>query len=542
MKRFLFFLLILAGGAYYVNQASLIPSWPPYPLPEWVPAWARIQPQGATPGDARGAGRRAGGGQGSGQGGGQGRGQGGGGGRGGPGQGGDGPVPVVVAAARYADVDVTVDAVGTVQALNTVTVRTQVDGKLIELDFKDGQDVKKGDVLARIDPATYQAQYDQMIAKKAQDEATLANARNDLIRYQKLAATEAGSKQQADTQRALVAQLEAQVAGDQAQIDNAKATLAYTTITAPIDGRTGIRLVDQGNILHASDQNGIVVITQVKPISVIFNLPQQQLRPVNTAMGKGSVRVQALEADNSTVIDTGTIQVIDNQVDQTTGTIKLKSIYPNADLQLWPGQFVNVRSFIDTLKHVVVVPTGAVQRGPNGAYVYVLAGKKAALRNVEIQRQNENDAVVKSGLTPPEEVVTSGFSRLTDGAEVRVAPAEAAPGEAAPSGERAAAAAAPTPSAADPSAGAPSPGGAPTPAAAPAAGTPPESGQRPQGGSGSQRKGGGGAAGVPGSGVPGSGGGGRRPRNGLGGPGGGPGQLGGPEQPGAQAPPQAPSQ
>jgi multidrug efflux system membrane fusion protein len=435
-------------------------------------------------------------------------------------------VPVVVAAARYADVDVTVDAVGTVQALNTVTVRTQVDGKLLELDFKDGQDVKKGDVLARIDPATYQAQYDQAIAKKAQDEAMLANARNDLVRYQRLASTEAGSKQQADTQKALVAQLEAQVAGDQAQIDNAKATLAYTTITAPIDGRTGIRLVDQGNILHASDLTGIVVITQLKPISVIFNLPQQQLRAVNAAMGKGAVKVQALEADNSTVIDTGTIQVIDNQVDQTTGTIKLKSIYPNAELQLWPGQFVNVRSFVDTLKHVVVVPTGAVQRGPNGAYVYVVNGSKAALRNVEIQRQNENDAVVKSGITPPEEVVTSGFSRLTDGAEVRVAPAEAAATGEAPSGERAAAASAPTPSAADPPAGAPAPAAAPGPAAAPPAGTPPEGGAHPA--AGGQRKWGGGG----GAGGPGSGGGGRRPRNGPAGAG----------QPGAPAPPQTPSQ
>jgi membrane fusion protein, multidrug efflux system len=310
--------------------------------------------------------------------------------------------------------------------LNTVTVRTQVDGRLMELDFQDGQDVKKGEVLARIDPATYQAQYDQAVAKKAQDEATLANARNDLIRYQKLAQTEAGSKQQADTQKALVAQLEAQVQGDQAAIDNAKATLAYTTIRAPIDGRTGIRLVDQGNILHASDANGIVVITQIQPISVIFNLPQQQLRAVNAAMVKGPVAVNALEADNTTVTDKGTIEVIDNQVDQTTGTIKFKANYPNADLQLWPGQFVNVRVYVDMLRHAVVVPTAAVQRGPNGAYVFVIDDNSTvSLRNVVAGRQNETQAVITSGLEPPERVVTTGFSRLTDGAKVEIATADA---------------------------------------------------------------------------------------------------------------------
>ena len=419
MKRILLLLIVLAGGAYYVNQAGLVPGWAPLPLPEWVPDWARIAPHAVTAnGQAGGGGGRRNGGQGqAGQGrGGQGRG----------GQGGDGPVPVVAAAARYEDVPVTADAVGTVQALNTVTVSAQVDGKILEIDFTDGQDVKKGDVLARIDPATYQAQYDQAVATKAKDEATLANARNDLIRYQKLAMTEAGSKQQADTQKALVAQLEAQVAGDQAQIDNTKATLGYTTIVAPIDGRTGIRQVDQGNIVRSAASNSIVVITQVKPINVVFNLPQQQLRAVNAAMVKGPVAVNVLEADNATVIDKGTVQVIDNQVDQTTGTIKLKSVFPNDHLQLWPGQFGNVRLYVDMLQHAVVVPTAAVQRGPNGAYVYVLGDNhKVALRNVTVGRQNETEAVVTSGLTPPEQVITTGFARLTDGSEVRLAPAEA---------------------------------------------------------------------------------------------------------------------
>jgi membrane fusion protein, multidrug efflux system len=411
MKRFLLLLLLLAGGAYYVNQAGLVPAWHRLPLPEWVPAWARVGP-GATAGaGSEGQGRRQA------RSGGQGR----------LGQGADeGPVPVVAAASRYEDVPVTADAVATVQALNTVTVRPQVDGKLIELDFTDGQDVKKGDVLARIDPATYQAQYDQAVAKKAQDEATLANARNDLLRYQRLAQTEAASKQQSDTQKALVAQLEAQVNGDQAAIDNAKAMLDYATIRSPLDGRTGIRLVDQGNILRATDITGIVIITQLKPISVIFNLPQQQLRAVNAAMAKGPVAVNALEADNTTIIDKGFIQVVDNQVDQTTGTIKFKALFPNEQLQLWPGQFINVRLYIDVLSHAIVVPTAAVQRGPNGAYVYVLGNNsKVSLRNVTIGRQNETQAVVSSGLTPPEQVVTTGFSRLNEGTEVRIAPAEA---------------------------------------------------------------------------------------------------------------------
>jgi multidrug efflux system membrane fusion protein len=491
MKRFFLLLLIVAGTAYYVNQAGLVPGWAPVPVPEWVPAWARIAPQ-ATPGSRGPGGTRRTGGAGGGQG------------RFGQGGASDGPVPVVVAAARYEDVPVTADTVGTVQALNTVTVRAQVDGKLIELVFKDGQDVKKGDVLARIDPATYQAQYDQAVAKKAQDEATLANARNDLIRYQRLASTEAGSKQQADTQRALVAQLEAQVNGDQAAVDNAKATLAYTTITAPIDGRTGIRLVDQGNILHASDAAGIVVITQVKPISVIFNLPQQQLQAVSSAMAKGQVTVQALDSDNITVIDTGFIQVIDNQVDQTTGTIKLKSVFPNANLQLWPGQFVNVRAFTDLLRHVVVVPTAAVQRGPNGPYVYVLAdNSKVSLRNITTGRQTETDAVVKSGLEPPVQVVTTGFSRLTDGAAVSVAPAQA-PSDAAapaqpPSGKRrggAASGGAAAPEAAG------SPGGVAPPAPQPPAGAPgiasPDAGSsRGSRGGGRRPRGAGGAPGAP---------------------------------------------
>jgi membrane fusion protein, multidrug efflux system len=347
-----------------------------------------------------------------------------------------GPVPVLAAPAAKADVPVYLEAVGTIKALNTVTVSPQVDGKLISVGFKEGQDVKKGDVLARIDPTTYQAQLDQALAKKAQDEAVLANAKVDLERYEKLAATNAINRQQADTQKALVAQTAALVQADTAAVENARATLAYTTIVAPIDGRTGIRQVDEGNIVHASSSTGIVVITQIKPISVTFNLPQQDIGQINAAFAKGPLEVDALRPDNNAMIDRGVLRVVDNQVDQTTGTVKLKAEFPNADVQLWPGQFVNVRLLIDTLKGVVVIPTGAVQRGPNGTFVYVVKDDNtASMRPIVVQKQDETQTVVKSGLAPPERVVTTGFVRLTDGSKVEIGSANGAPA-AAPQGTR----------------------------------------------------------------------------------------------------------
>lgn len=345
---------------------------------------------------------------------------------GGPGPGGrfrgaEGPVPVLVANARLADVPVYLDGVGTTRALNTVTVRAQVDGKIIAIQFKEGQDVKKGDVLALIDPATYQAQLDQAVAKKAQDEATLANARIDLERYTRLVATNAVNRQQLDTQTALVHQLEAQVKQDQASIDNARAVLAYCTITAPISARTGIRQVDVGNIVHASDLTGIVVLTQLRPIAILFTLPQQQFSRVNKAFEAGVLVIDALGNDNQTVVDRGELVVIDNQVDQTTGTIKLKGEFPNADLQLWPGQFVNVRLLVDTLKQVVVVPTAAVQRGPSGTFVYVVKeNNTAAVQQVTVSQQDDRQAVIVRGLAPDERVVTTGFARLADGSKVTV--------------------------------------------------------------------------------------------------------------------------
>jgi multidrug efflux system membrane fusion protein len=373
----------------------------------------------------------------------------------------DGPTVVTVAEPRIADVPVTIDAVGTAQALNTVTVRTQVDGRLMELGFEDGQDVKKGDVVARIDPTLYQAAYDQAVAKKAQDEANLANARVDVARYQKLAASNFGSQQQFATQKALVTQLEAQIRADQGAIDNAKATLDFATIRSPIDGRTGIRLVDVGNILHPSDQSGIVVITQLKPIYVVFTLPQQHLPAAQKAQSRAPAPAVALGPDNATALDTGVVKVIDNQIDAMTGTVKVRAIFDNRRLALWPGQFVNVRLTVDTLRDAQVIPSVAVQRGPNGPFVYVLnAGENATvvMRSVVIARQDETQAVVASGVAATDKVVTSGFGRLSDGSRVRVLDPAAAAGET-PSAEPAAPAP-PRRGRADKSAGGAAPAGA----------------------------------------------------------------------------------
>ncbi len=338
------------------------------------------------------------------------------------------PVPVLAATPRVQDVPVYLDGVGSVRALNTVTVRAQVDGKLIAVNFVEGQDVKKGDVLAEIDPAIYQAQYDQAVAKKAQDEALLVNQKLDLVRYQQLAASNAGSKQQADTQKALVAQQEALIKADQAAIDNAATTLGYTKIVAPISGRAGLRQVDQGNIIRGADVTGLVILTQLQPIAVWFSLPQQQIVRVNSAAMKGTLAVDVFGNDGVTVVDTGVLKGIDNQVDQTTGTLKLKAEFPNANFQLWPGQFVNVRLKVETLPKVIVIPTSAVQRGPAGTFSYVIGeGNIATAKPIVVTQQNENDAVIASGIAPTDRVVTTGFANLSDGARVFIGREDAAP-------------------------------------------------------------------------------------------------------------------
>jgi multidrug efflux system membrane fusion protein len=338
------------------------------------------------------------------------------------------PVPVLAATPRIQDVPVYLDGVGSVRALNNVLVRAQVDGKLIAVNFTEGQDVKKGDVLGEIDPVIYKAQYDQAVAKKAQDEALLANQRIDLTRYQQLAASNAGSKQQADTQRAVVAQQEALVNADQAAIDNAQATLGYTKIIAPLSGRAGLRQVDQGNIIHASDVTGLVIITQLQPIAVQFSLPQQQIVRVNAASGKGGLSVDVFGNDGVTVVDSGMLKGIDNQVDPTTGTLKLKAEFPNANFQLWPGQFVNVRLKVETLSKAVVVPTSAVQRGPAGTFSYVIGdGDIVTAKPIVVTQQNETEAVIASGLSASDRVVTTGFANLSDGAKVIIGKDDAAP-------------------------------------------------------------------------------------------------------------------
>jgi membrane fusion protein, multidrug efflux system len=352
---------------------------------------------------------------------------------------GDQPVPTLAAAARTADVPVYLVGVGSVKALNTVTVSSQVDGKLINIFFKEGQDVDQGFVLAQIDPTVYQAQYDQAVAKRAQDDATLANARVDLVRYTNLAKTNAGPQQQADTQKALVAQLEAQLKSDQANIDNQRAYLAWTKIVAPISGRTGIRQVDVGNIVQGSNGTPIVVITQLRPISIIFTLPQQQLAQVTKALAAGEVKVDAFGPDHKSIVDNGSLKVVDNQIDQSTGTLKLKAEFDNKDLQLWPGQFVDVRLLVDTLQQVVVVPTAAVQRGPNGPFVFVIGDdSKVAMHPVTVSQQDEDQSVITSGVNSGDRVVTTGFNQLADGSRVTVssdAPTAGAPASAdAPAG------------------------------------------------------------------------------------------------------------
>jgi len=336
-------------------------------------------------------------------------------------------VPVLAITARLADVPVYLDGVGTAKALNTVTVRPQVDGKLMKIAFKEGQEVTAGSVIAKIDPTTYQAQYDITVAKKAQDEAQLANAKLDLERYTKLLASNAIQKQQVDTQRATVDQLTAQTQSDQASINNAKASLDYTDVVAPLTGLTGLRLVDEGNIVHASDTAGLVVITQIKPIAVLFNLPQQQLPALNKGMAAGQLPVQAIAADGTTMLDRGKVTVINNQVDQTTGTVQLKGEFPNSNVQLWPGQFVNIRVLINTLRQGVVVPTAAVQRGPDGTFVYVVKeDNTVTVRPVMVQQQDDVQAVIATGLMAQERVVTTGFGRLAEGTKVEVASAEEA--------------------------------------------------------------------------------------------------------------------
>jgi multidrug efflux system membrane fusion protein len=329
---------------------------------------------------------------------------------------------VAIEVVRKQTVPVFRQGIGNIQALYTITVRAQIDGRLATVEFVEGQSVRKGDVLARIDPVVYQAQYNQAVAKKAQDEATLANARIDLVRYQRLAATNAGPQQQADQQVALVAQLEAQVKADDAAIDNARAYLDFTTIVSPIDGRTGLRQIDPGNIIHAADVNGLVVITQVAPIAMVFSLPQRDLAAVNAGLARGLVPVEVLqEDDGSRVLARGTLQTIDNQIDATTGTIRLKATFPNTDDKLWPGQFASARVIVDTLADAKVVPAAAVRRSTTGTFVYLVnEADRASVRPVNVLLEEETYAVIGDGVDIGSRIITLGFDLLKDGRPVRI--------------------------------------------------------------------------------------------------------------------------
>ena len=384
------------------------------------------------------------------------------------------PVPVTVAAAQRTDIPVLLNALGTVQALNSITIRSQVEGVLTEIAFTEGQDVRAGDLLARIDPRTYAAALAQAEAKRAQSLAILANARLDLQRFVDLARSNGASRQQLDTQRAQVAQNEAQIMADDAAIASARTQLDFTTIRTPINGRVGIRAVDQGNLIRAGDATGIVTVNQLAPISVLFTLPQQELPRVLAAMRAGPVGVQALATDG-TVRASGTLLTPDNTVDQTTGTIRLKAGFANEDQMLWPGAFINVRIQVGILREVLTIPLAAVQRGPDGPYAFLLrADSTVEQRPVTLGLITASAAVVTLGLEAGDAVVTSGGLRLSQGAEVAVAePVRAAPRGAPPVGE--ARRRGPTPQGAP---GAPPPAATATPPPAPGA-PPPAPGAPP---------------------------------------------------------------
>ena len=332
-------------------------------------------------------------------------------------------VPVDTATATRQDVPITLTGLGTVQALNTVTVTARVDGQIEKIAFTEGQDVKAGDLLAQIDPRPFQAVLDQATAKKAQDIATLQNAELDLKRFQDLARKDFATGQQLDTQKALVAQTQAQIQGDQAAIDNAKTELDYTTIKAPIDGRTGFRLVDQGNNVHATDTTGIVTIAEIHPISVIFTLPEDQLQAVQQALAAGAVQATAITDDGKTVLDRGRLVLADNMIDQTTGTARFKAEFPNTDNTLWPGAFVNVQLLLATQHNALTIPSVAVQRGPDGLFAYVVKpDAKVEARPIKVGVNTGAFAVVDNGLAPGESVVTVGQYRLEPGAAVKPMP------------------------------------------------------------------------------------------------------------------------
>lgn len=330
-------------------------------------------------------------------------------------------IPVQAARAEQGDIPIYLLGLGTVQAFNTVTIRSRVDGEIVKIAFQEGQNVKEGDILAQIDSRPFQAALDQANAKKAQDEAQLSSSQADLARTSELASRDYASRQQLDTDRAQVGSLTAQIQADQAAIDNAQTQLSYTTIRAPLSGRAGFRLIDQGNVVHATDQNGIVTISQIQPISVVFNAPEAELPTISKALESGSPEVWALTSDSAKELAQGKLSLVNNEVDTQSGTIPLKATFQNENGALWPGLSVDTKLHEQTLKNVVSVPDTVVQRGPNGLYAYVIKDDQTVeMRQLKVGAITDGRAVIEDGVKKDELVVTEGHYRLKPGALVQI--------------------------------------------------------------------------------------------------------------------------
>jgi membrane fusion protein, multidrug efflux system len=341
-------------------------------------------------------------------------------------------VPVTVAIAARRSVPIYLAGLGTVQPVMSVGIHSQVDGKLQEVLFTEGQHVKKGDVLARIDPRLFQAALDQAKAKKAQDDAQLIAAEKDLTRFKTLALKNFQTEQNVDLQQAKVDQLKASIDADAAAIESAQTQLDYTVITAPTDGRVGVRLVDPGNLVRASDAGSIASLVLSRPAAVMFTLPARALDGVRQAMASGPVEVAAFDQDNRTLLGTGKLLLVDNAIDQATSTIKLKAMFPNEDERLWPGEFVNARLLLEVRRDVIAVPSAALQRGPQGLFIWVVTpDSTAVVRRIEIGPTTDNSIIISAGLNEGDRVVTDGQYKLQPNAPVTVNASQARAGDAA---------------------------------------------------------------------------------------------------------------